>query len=74
MAAREGSGGGGAAAAPLAGARVRPEPLAALLRGATVVPFADRASAVAWFGRLPARQRGPTTRSFSRAVAMPPAG
>ena len=63
MASRGGSGGGGAAAAPLAGARVRLEPRAAPSRRATVVPFADRARAVAWHGRLPARRRGPTTRS-----------
>jgi hypothetical protein len=64
MAVRVGSGGGGSAAAPLASARVRLKPRAALSRGATVVPFADRSRAVAWFGRLPARQRGLTTRSF----------
>ena len=47
MASSGGNGDGGAAAAPLAGARVRLEPRAAPSRRATVVPFADRARAVA---------------------------
>jgi hypothetical protein len=54
----------GSAAAPLASARVRPKPRAALSRGATVAPFSDRARVAAWFGHPSACQRKPTPRSF----------
>ena len=54
-----GEGGGGAAVAPLAGARVRPEPRAAPLSGTSVVPFGG-----------PVRARSEVAARFSLATAV----